>query len=111
MKVPRLFLGTAIGALIGGIVINPCSGGAAFGAILGTRCGLLADLGPILRSAWAKKARLHWIAFKMLSRGPVVGDGIVLRLIGLMVLGLALVWFLKLRRRVGGPGRWLVEAL
>ncbi len=47
MGVPRLLTGTLLGALVGAIVINPCNGGAATGAVIGVFCWLLVGLGVI----------------------------------------------------------------
>jgi hypothetical protein len=43
MRVPKLLVGVLIGALVGGILIHPCNGAAAVGAVLGLLFALPVD--------------------------------------------------------------------
>jgi hypothetical protein len=43
MRTPNILTGTLLGAAFAALIINPCNGGAASGAIIGAVLGLLVD--------------------------------------------------------------------
>jgi hypothetical protein len=91
MRVPKLLAGTLAGAAIGGILINPCNGGAAVGAIVGLFIGLAEDLSTVLLSRWRESGRRDWITFGWLSRGPVVPDRVVHWIVALILLSFVIL--------------------